>query len=367
VKLGVYGVGWRTLYSWVEAAASFAVTAPEISPASPVHVQGNRLVNAAGQPVHLHGVNRSGTEYMCLGGYFIFDGPSDSASIAAIKSWRANAVRIPLNEDCWLGINGVPAGTTGATYQQAIKDYVSLLNQYGLYAILDLHFTAPGTQQATQQMSMPDMDHTPAFWSSVANAFKGNNAVIFEPFNEPWPGIDPMADTAANWTCWRDGGTCAGISYQVAGMQTLVNSIRATGATNVIAQGGLRWSNLVTQWLTYKPSDPLNNLAVAWHVYNFTACNNVACYDSQIAPVAAQLPVITTEAGDDSCNAAFINTLTSWLDAHQTGYLAWVWDVWGVRFNGDPNACGSIALITDYAGTPTTYGQTYRAHLAGLP
>ncbi len=43
----------------------------------------------------------------------IFDGPSDEASVAAIRSWNANIVRIPINEDCWLGINGVPAAYSG--------------------------------------------------------------------------------------------------------------------------------------------------------------------------------------------------------------------------------------------------------------
>jgi aryl-phospho-beta-D-glucosidase BglC (GH1 family) len=38
--------------------------------------------------------------------------------------------------------------------------------------ILDLHWTAPGTQPATGQMPMPDMDHSLDFWTSVASTFK---------------------------------------------------------------------------------------------------------------------------------------------------------------------------------------------------
>src|SRR2546422_3166294 len=51
----------------------------------------------------LRGVNRSGTEYACAQGWGMFDGPSDSASVQAIASWKANVVRVPLNETCWLG------------------------------------------------------------------------------------------------------------------------------------------------------------------------------------------------------------------------------------------------------------------------
>ena len=325
---------------------------------SPVHVQGNHIVNALGQQVVIHGVNRAGTEYACIQGWGMFDGAHDLASVLAIRSWRTNAVRVPLNEDCWLSINGAAAAYSGAIYQQAVKDYVNLLTQNGLYAIVDLHWSGPGTVQATQQQPMPDTDHSIAFWTQVATAFKGNGAVILEPFNEPWP--DSNRNTTAAWTCWRDGGTCAGVAYQVAGMQTLVNTIRGTGAANVIALGGVQYSNTLSQWLTYKPSDPLNNLVAAWHIYNFQGCSNSSCYDSQAAPVAAQVPLLATEVGTDTCDAAYFNTLLNWLDAHQSGYLAWTWNTWGA-------ACGAIALVSDLTGTPTTYGQLYKTHLANLP
>ena len=234
-------------------------------------MQGNKLVNGAGQAIVLHGVDRSGTEYACIQGWGLFDGPNDAASVQAIANWHANAVRVPLNEDCWLGINGAPAAYSGAAYQQAIANYVGLLNQNGLVAILDLHWTAAGPAQATGQQQMADADHAVAFWGSVARAFKGNGSVIFDLFNEPYN---------ISWSCWRDGGTCAGVSYAVAGIQSLVAAVRNTGATNVLMAGGLVWSNDLSQWLAYRPNDPLGNLVAAWHIYNFNACSNGACYDS---------------------------------------------------------------------------------------
>ena len=82
-----------------------------------------------------------------------------------MKSWRINAVRIPLNEDCWLAVNGAPPEFSGGAYQQAIKDYVNLINLNGMYAILDLHWSGPGSVAATGQVAMPDALHAAAFWS----------------------------------------------------------------------------------------------------------------------------------------------------------------------------------------------------------
>src|SRR5215213_8255617 len=95
---------------------------------SGLHVVGNQIRHGAGHPVRLLGVNRSGTEYACIQGWGIFDGPADAASLQPIVAWRANAVRVPLNEDCWLAINGVPTAYSGANYQAAIASYVAALN-----------------------------------------------------------------------------------------------------------------------------------------------------------------------------------------------------------------------------------------------
>ena len=67
-------------------------------------------------------------------------------------------VRLGLNEDCWLGINGVPAAYADINYQRAVIDYVSELTANGMYAIVDLHWTAPGTVPATSLRAMPDED-----------------------------------------------------------------------------------------------------------------------------------------------------------------------------------------------------------------
>jgi len=334
-----------------------------------LRVSGNRVVTAAGATYRLLGVNRSSGEFACIQGRGMWDAPADQAAINAMKSWNIHTVRIPLNEECWLGTANVPAGgTKGAAYQQALKDWVNLLVANGINPILDLHWTfgqysGPGAgcpdAAAICQKPMPNAQLTPMFWSQVATAFKGNNAVIFDLFNEPFPDFaNNFSNPTAAWTCLRDGGTCTGIGYQVAGMQSLVNAIRATGATNIIMSAGIAFTNDLSQWQAFKPTDPTGNLIGSWHSYNFNACVTQSCWDSTIGSVARQTPVMIGEIGQNTCAHDYIDPLMAWADTNGLGYAAWTWNAWGVC-----NSVGNV-LILDNAGAPTvTFGQGFRAHL----
>ncbi|HLB75630.1 MAG TPA: glycoside hydrolase family 5 protein, partial [Candidatus Dormibacteraeota bacterium] len=127
-------------FSFVPVAIALALASIPSVPAAgagpaalSIRVAGNHFVDGLGQPVRLLGVNRSGTEYVCMDGRGTFDGPDDAASIAAMAAWHINAVRIPLNEDCWLGINGAPAASSDANYREAIVTYVGRLHDAGLF------------------------------------------------------------------------------------------------------------------------------------------------------------------------------------------------------------------------------------------
>ncbi|MGI5230393.1 cellulose binding domain-containing protein [Actinoallomurus sp. CA-142502] len=333
-------------------------TAPKL------HVSGNHLVDAAGATVRLRGANRSGGEFMCVQGYGFWDGPVDDASIAAMAAWHITAVRIPLNEDCWLGLSDVDSRYGGAAYQSEVEGFVSRLEAHGITPIVEMHwshgtYTGPSSGcsdvNATCQKPMPDAQYAPAFWTGVAGAFKGDTAVVFDLFNEPYPER-ATGDETSGWTCWRDGGTCAGIPYQVAGFQSLVDAVRATGADNVVLVGGLAYSNDLTQWLAYEPSDPRHNLAAFAHLYNFNTCSNTSCFDSQLAPVAAKVPLTLSEIGENDCGHGFIDTVMNWADAHGVGYLGWTWNTW--------DCSSGPSLISDYNGTATPFGAGLRDHLA---
>ena len=338
-------------------------------PAPQLHVSGNKLLNASGGQVILRGVDRSGTEYACVQGNGIFDGEVDQAAVTAMLSWKVNAVRVPLNEACWNAESYVTAADAGTNYINAIKSYVSLLNSNGLVAILDLHwtdgtYTGPSagcsSAQATCQKPMPDAAQAIPFWTSVANTFKGNDAVVFDLFNEPYASRADNNNSAEGWQCWATGSPCTGISYPVAGMQQMINAVRGAGANNVIMLGGEEYANDLTGWLANEPTDPDHNLVASWHSYNFNTCSSQSCWTSQIAPVIAQVPVIAGEIGENDCAGGYITPLTTWLDSQNTSYLAWAW-------NADFNCSSGPGLVTDYVpGDPTAYGAAYKSHLAAV-
>ena len=207
--------------------------APEPAPArvTDLRIEGNRFVDEAGRTVRLRGFNHAGAEYACVEGTGFFDTPDGQtpglAVVKAMRSWRgANAVRVPLNEQCWLGLPAVPAEWAGEHYRASVREFVARLNAYGFVAILDLHRSAPADGVSRRQEPMPDRDHSVDFWASVAAEFP-SGAVVFDLFNEPFP--ETAQDSERAWSCWRTGG-CTLISvntgrpYVAAGMNELIGT-----------------------------------------------------------------------------------------------------------------------------------------------
>jgi len=191
----ILGVGW---FVWGRQHKNQNQPKPNTSVASSsntsiassasITVSGTQLLNASGKPVRLLGVDAAGTESSCIADKGISPAPLNSSEAQGMRAWHINAVRIPLNEDCWLGINGAPAAYSGANYRNAIKNWVSVLNSAGITAILELHWAAPGSYKATGQWPMADADHSPTFWYQVAAAYASTPGVIFDVFNEPYLG-----------------------------------------------------------------------------------------------------------------------------------------------------------------------------------
>jgi endoglucanase len=388
------------------AASSSAASSPSL------RVIGNRLVNSAtGARFVPHGVNWPSFEYACYWGYGYSNpatassvGP-DAADAAAIASWGINTVRVPLNEGCWLGRDGLPAKRlTAGGYRRAVVDWVNVLNARGLAVILDLHWSGPPGTAADQQRGMAD-SQSPTFWSSVASAFKGYSGVMFDAFNEPY-SIDaqvkdgyppPGVKLDMTWPCWRDGGCRMptqsdavlkadppvpfnGRAYTVFGMQSLVNAIRNAGAKQPILLGGLDYSNDLRQWLAFRPTNPRtglidDQLVASVHTYEGQRCSDPRCWKADLSPVAARVPVVVGEFAQDGTTKpdgsldTFDEDLMHWADKNvdqggnpaPVGYLMWAWVV-PDRGSSDPHI-----VIADRRYTPQApNGTALKAHLAGM-
>lgn len=337
----------------------------EMFAAKALRVQGNRIVDVNGATFRMLGVNRAGTEYMCsppTTGQYVFDGATGPSTINGMKAWRINTVRLPLNESCWLGLNGslVPA----QMYRDEIAEYMFRLHLAGIYVVLDLHWSAPGNTvimggpSGNQLVTMAFADHAITFWESVATTFKDDPMVIFDLFNEPILvandrfGNGPVSNP---WSCWRNG--CSVTKGQVAGMQQMLDAVRSTGAQQLVVAGGINWAHQLDGWLANRPSDPMNNLLAGFHVYQrpLSDCDTQTCWETQVGPVAAQVPVLVGEMGEQDCAHGYIDQFMAWADGKGLSYLGWAWN---------PQNCNSFpALVTDFNGTPTNFGVGLRDHL----
>jgi endoglucanase len=303
-------------------------------------VVGNHLLDANNNVLHLHGVNYSGTEYACIQGWGVFDGPSDDAMINALASWHINVVHMGLNEDCILGINGVNPAYAGANYMNAITGFVNRLHAHGLYAEISLMWAAPGSQQAQGHPRILNQDHSPAALQAIGNAFRNDPSTFIGLQSEPHD---------ISWSCWKNGGASCSVGYAALGMQGALDAVRSTGATNVVTVSGIDWANNLTQWLANKPSDPTGQLVAEQHVYNFNVCGTVACFEQQVTPVANVVPVVWGEYGEDDCGSGTVAQFLPYADAHISAAEAWTWDTWG--------SCES--LISNFNGTPAGQYGTY--------
>jgi endoglucanase len=311
-------------------------------------------------PVELIGANFSGMENTQTLAPVAAFANSTLAFWQSLKNYQGsgiNTVRLQLNSAMYLGY---ACGQAAATYQAAVSHVVSLATQAGLYVILDLHWDAPNAICPRGQGGFATANAT-AFWSSLAAMFKSNPAVIFELFNEPfgnnttteWSnGTDqPILANGGNFspfTAQNNVGNnnpafiTTNITYPVAGEISLLNTIRAQGATNLVLASPGYWAGSVNLWLgaynTKGNPDKLKNFGATWHDYpGWTGGSSYA-----LAIGAAGYPLVITETYGFDANLNAVGNFTTggkglsasagyaFARAHNIGYVCgWQVNDWG--------------------------------------
>ncbi|MEU8213594.1 Ig-like domain-containing protein [Micromonospora sp. NPDC049044] len=246
----------------------------------------------AAAPRRLTPLVRTGAEARCVQGRGIWDGPVDDAAVARLVARGVQAVYVPLNEACWLGLSYVDPRYGGEPYRQEIVAYTQRLTVAGITPVVALgwshgRYTGPGAtcrdERAVCAKPMPDAAHAMDFWESVGLTAFGET-VVFDLFSAPYPDR-AIADPTLAWTCWRDGEVaCSALGYPTVGMRLLLAALRR-GSPSVLLASGLNGGNDLSRWAAYVPDDPVHNVAAAWRPATPGACH---------PPTLPQAPVVVT-------------------------------------------------------------------------
>jgi hypothetical protein len=212
-------------------------TVPLIPTAGALRVTGNQVLDATGSQYVPYGFVvwcLSSPDLSCTR-HSASNPNTDADKIrAAATYWHANTVRIQV---AWQHLFVGSGTTVDQTYLAQLDSEVALAASLHMVAIVTLQ-----TERYNGSV-MPDA-HAVSFWDTIARHYAGNQSVLFDLFNEPrlnpkrWPGFTE----AGMWDIWQNGGsvTLTGDSAPTTfvGMQQLVDTVRATGAGNVVVAEG---------------------------------------------------------------------------------------------------------------------------------
>jgi endoglucanase len=345
--LALFGVG-------TAASRRGSARGPARARAGAYTVVGNQIRNSNGKRVLLAGVNRPSLEWSCVGDTVTGTATGIPASdfTTMVRRWHANSVRIDLNQDMMLR----GSAQYCPDYEARVEAAVRAAQAAGMIVILDDHGSDAGNLQleVPTEQCMPDR-HTITFWRELAVIYRHDPGVWFELYNEPVPPDRAgrlFGASASQWRVWLGGGavTCprndgaarGTVRFQAVGMQTLYDTVRATGSSNIVIVDGLD----VAGTLAGVPLLSGTNVVYAIHPYIDPAspddAHNRVVWNREFGDLSAKHAVLATEFGDFQCgNAAYDNAILSFMNAHKVGYDAWAWFVGGCRFP---------SLITDAAG-----------------
>ena len=323
----------------------------EKHPAAPdgYYTSGSTVCTSDGRTHLFHGVDRPSFEWSAKGDHVSAD---DFGRMA--NDWRANVVRVALNQDFWLE----GAALHDPLYRDRIDQAVHDAEAAGLDVILDLHWSdrgdlgvtktgAQNTDGSSGQQQMADRNSI-EFWKQVATKYKGDGRVLFELYNEP---------NEISWDVWLHGGNVEG--YAAVGMQALYDAVRNVGADNLVIAGGVLWA----YDLSLAGSDRIQgyNVMYATHPYD-KPDNQPRGWDASWGYLASEdlAPVIVTEFGDgnDACTGEWNKSVIDYADAHRISWTAWAWY---------PAGCNFPSIIEDWSGTPTMQGQVIKDALLAYP
>ena len=195
---------------------------PSNSGLSQLRVSGNTIINVAGTPIILQGINaidplKQSTDIHNYQGA----GPFNETYFATMASWGANVVRLPIHPENW-------RTTSNAAALAIIDQAVTWAKNNNMYIIIDFHtigMLSTGVYEITTYNNYTtDISEVQSYWQTIATHYKNEPAVAaYEIFNEPinFNNKTNMAD----WATWKTDA------------ETIINTIRAIDQQKIVIVG----------------------------------------------------------------------------------------------------------------------------------
>lgn len=176
-----------------------------------------------------------------------------TTELAAIAAFDADTIRFQVSQPSL-----DPASSLyDASYLAQVTSAVELARRNGFVAMIMMQDERIAGETTPHPLPIAE---TQADWDLLNAVFGSDRGVVYELYNEP-----QLANTAASWQAWKDGGLLANQTTASVGMQALISHLRAEGSANVFVLDGLDFAHT----LDGVPSlvDPLNRLVYAVHPY----------------------------------------------------------------------------------------------------
>jgi endoglucanase len=187
-------------------------------------------------------------------------------ALASPTRWRANAVRVPVNQEWFL---------TDEAYVGRVEAVIDAAALRGLYVVLDLQWEHAKATDPYQLNILPRPTFgegltTEAFWHLASGRLSSRQHVLFDLINEPH---DTSADQLA------------------AAMQQLVDSIHEARPEQLVVVGGPDWA----QSVAFFADHPLRGDNVVYSAHQYPPYDLPAQFHENFERTAAVAPVLLGE------------------------------------------------------------------------
>ena len=233
-----------------------------------------------------------------------------------------NAVRVPLNEDCWLPIKSAPSRLFRSQHVSATDRrlcHAARPSRSFSYTCPRASLECPLESARRPASSRCLTQTTCSVLSQVATTFKSNGTVMLDLHNEPFPDSTRTPPLPG-----RAGGTAEPAPASASRLQGCRRlSTRSARRAPTTSSPGRRPVLQRARGVGFRVQAD-RTLATTSQARGtrtlFNACKTVSCYDRTVGVVAKTVPVLALEFGSSSCDPTSVATTMGWFDSHNLGF-----------------------------------------------